>query len=284
MIKIIDVTVRDGLQSFHKILSAKQRTKIVSLISTLGIKDIEIGSIVSDKIIPQMKNSIKVYQNCYKENQRLNYYMLISNNYGISEAMKNNIKHISFFTSPSDTFNLKNINCSTNDSHFKIKEMKNKISNDAYTRGYLSCINECPYEGIIPIDKILSSINFLDEIKIDEIAISDTIGTLKKDNFEEILKNLDKNLIKKLSIHLHQTDDSWKNIIDLCLKFGIYRFDTSLLNLGGCPAAFSGNKKSGNLNLLDLVNYLDEININHNINKNKIIEVENEISQILNLN
>ena len=58
-------------------------------------------------------------------------------------------------------------------------------------------------------------------------------------------------------------------------------FDTSLLNLGGCPAAFSKNKKSGNLDLFDLVTYLDEINVIHDIDKNKIREVEKEIKVIL---
>ena len=284
MIKIIDVTVRDGLQSHKKILSVMDRVKIVNLISSLGINNLEVGSIVSDNIIPQMKDSIKVYRNCMKVNRTLNYSMLASNFTGIKDMMANNVKNVSFFTSPSNTFNRKNINLSTEDSLNRIRFLKGNICNKAHTRGYISCVTECPYEGIVPTYKILKCINFLDTINIDDITLSDTLGTLKYKNLKEILDNLDDRLTKKLSIHLHQSDDSWKEVINLCLRYGINTFDTSLLNLGGCPAAFSEKKKkSGNLNLYDFVNYLDEIDIKHNIKKDKIREVENEVSKIISL-
>ena len=280
MIKVIDVTVRDGLQSHKKILSVMDRVKIVNLISSLGINNLEVGSIVSDKIIPQMKDSINVYRNCMKVNRTLNYSMLASNFLGIKDMMANNVRNISFFTSPSNTFNKKNINLSTEDSLNRIRFLRGNIINKAHTRGYISCITECPYEGIVPTHKILKCIDFLDKINIDDITLSDTLGTLKYKNLKEILDNLDDRLTKKLSIHLHQSDDSWKEVINLCLRYGINTFDTSILNLGGCPAAFSEKKKSGNLNLYDFVNYLDEIHIKHNIKKDKIREVENEVPDI----
>ena len=62
--KITDVTVRDGLQSYGKLLSVKDRVDIVKKISTLNINELDVGSIVSPKIIPQMNNSIEVFQNC----------------------------------------------------------------------------------------------------------------------------------------------------------------------------------------------------------------------------
>ena len=58
-------------------------------------------------------------------------------------------------------------------------------------------------------------------------------------------------------------------------------FDTSLLNLGGCPAAFSKEKKSGNLNLFDFVDYLDSINEPHLIIKDKIKDIENKIQNLI---
>ena len=159
--------------------------------------------------------------------------------------------------------------------------MKNSITNNSKTRCYLSCINECPYEGILSTNKIIESINKLDDLGIDDISLGDTLGTLKKDKLKDIFDNLHKNTLNKISIHLHQSDDYWKKIIDLCLEYNIRNFDTSLLGLGGCPAAFSDKKKSGNLNLFDLINYLDEKKISHNIDKNKIKDVENEVYNII---
>lgn len=279
---ITDVTLRDGLQSFHKNISPQNRFEIGKKIINLGLKNIEVGSIVSDKIIPQMKDSMEVYQKMYQYNKNVNYHMLISNMKGIKMMMDNNVKNIAFFTSPSDGFNLKNINKTTNESLKNISQMTNAINNDAYIKGYISCINECPYEGKLELVKMLDTINKLYDMGMDEICISDTLGTLTEDKLDEILYNLDYEVLDKLSIHLHQKkNDNWKAVVDCCLLYNLVSFDTSLLNLGGCPAAYSSNEKSGNLSLFDLTTYLDDKGYHHGIDNSQIKSVENEIQSIL---
>lgn len=281
--KIIDVTVRDGLQSFSKNLSVEDRFSIVKKIVSLGLSDIEVGSLVSDKVIPQMKDSIEVYKKCNLEDPKINYHMLVSNSKGINTLMENNVRNICFFTSPSDTFNKKNINCTVNESFEKIKGMVKEINNDAYLKGYLSCVTECPYEGQIDTYKIIDSVNRLVDLGMNEICLSDTLGSLRNERFHDLISKIKRDSQCSISVHLHQTlgDSEWKKVIDTCLENDILSFDTSLLNLGGCPAAFSKEKKSGNLDLFDLVTFLDESNICHNINKSKIKEVEKEIRLIL---
>ena len=159
-----------------------------------------------------------------------------------------------------------------------------EINNDAYVKGYISCINECPYEGKLELVKMLDTINKLYDMGMDEICISDTLGTLTAGELNEILYNLDYEVLDKLSIHLHQKkNDNWKSVIDCCLYYDLVSFDTSLLNLGGCPAAYSSNEKSGNLSLFDLTTYLDSKGYYHGIDNSQIRNVENEIQYILNV-
>jgi len=279
---ITDVTLRDGLQSYHKNISPQNRFEIGKKLINLGLKNIEVGSIVSDKIIPQMKDSMQVYNKMNEYNNNVNYHMLISNMKGIKMMMNNNVKNIAFFTSPSDSFNLKNINKTTGESLKSINSMMNEINNNAYVKGYISCINECPYEGKLELVKMLDTINKLYDMGMDEICISDTLGTLTQDKLNEILYNLDYEVLDKLSIHLHQKkNDNWKSVVDCCLFYNLVSFDTSVLNLGGCPAAYSSKEKSGNLSLFDLTTYLDEIGYYHDIDNSQIKNVENEIQSIL---
>tara|TARA_B100000902_G_C27315265_1_gene920919 strand:+ start:3520 stop:4428 length:909 start_codon:yes stop_codon:yes gene_type:complete len=283
IINITDVTVRDGLQSYNKNLNARDRSTIVDYISELGISDIEVGSLVSDKIIPQMSNSIDVFKLCINKNPNLNYHMLVANNNKINDIIDNKIKHISFITSPSESFNKKNINCSVEDSIKNINNMIDKINYESYIKVYFSCIGGCPYEGEVPLYKIIYTLSQFNKPKINELCLSDTLGTLKYEYLDYLLKNMDQDIINKLSIHLHQIQGSneWKKIVDLCLEYDIRSFDTSLLNLGGCPAAFSKEKKSGNLNLFDFVDYLDSINEPHLIIKDKIKDIENKIQNLI---
>lgn len=281
--KIIDVTVRDGLQSFAKNLSVNQRFSIVNKIARLGFNDIEVGSLVSDKIIPQMKDSIRVYDLCKKVNPKINYHMLVSNKYGIDTLMQHDVKNICFFTSPSDSFNKKNINCSVEESFSKIQQMMGHVTNDAYTKGYLSCVTECPYDGQVQTSKIVDSVLKLHELGMDEICLSDTLGTVQNDRFFDVISKIDNEISGSLSVHLHQTlgNDEWKKVVKTCIENNILSFDTSLLNLGGCPAAFSKENKSGNLDLYDLVNYLDELDVHHDIDKQNIRNIEQEIKIII---
>jgi hydroxymethylglutaryl-CoA lyase len=279
---ITDVTLRDGLQSYQKIISPYNRFEIGKKLISLGLNNIEVGSIVSDKVIPQMRNSMDVYNEMKQYNNMINYHMLISNMKGIKLMMDNNVKHIAFFTSPSDGFNLKNINKTTEDSLNTINMMMKEVNNSAYIKGYISCINECPYEGRLELAKIINTINKLDEMGMDEICISDTLGTLTRDKLNEILYNLSYEVLDKISIHLHQkANENWKKLVDCCLFYNIISFDTSLLNLGGCPAAYKSTEKSGNLSLYDLVYHLENNGYDHGIATNKIKEVENEIQLIL---
>ena len=96
--------------------------------------------------------------------------------------------------------------------------MTNAVNNDVYIKGYISCINECPYEGKVKLVRILDTINKLYDIGMDEICISDTLGTLTEYKLDEILYNLDYEVLDKLSIHLHQKkNNNWKSVVDCCL-------------------------------------------------------------------
>lgn len=285
-IKLIDVTVRDGLQSYPKTINVESKLKIIKLLSnSIGLKNLEIGSFVSPKIIPQMANSEEVFKQAYDYNPEINYHMLVTNSRGIEKVKELNVKNVAFFTSPSNSFNLKNINCNVDESLIRICELKDKLPPDVNTRLYLSCITECPFEGQILTYDIIRIIKMMDKLGFDDISLGDTLGTLKVNKLKFIFKCLNKDILKdKISIHLHQSDESWKDIIDLCLEYDVRKFDTSILKLGGCPAAYQNKVKSGNLDLYDLVNHLHQVGEDGNIdyiNKSLIKDVEKAISFIL---
>mgnify|MGYP001231219359 FL=1 len=161
MNKIIfsDVTARDGLQSLKKIFNVEQRTRLIKQLSKCGFNEIEIGSLVNPKIIPTMANSLEVYKNTL-EPKEFKSFVLVGNNKSMSDINKHQIKYFSLFSSPSNTFNIKNINTDVNGSFERFKNMLELLENrnNHYIKGYISCIGECPYEGDVPIKDILLTI------------------------------------------------------------------------------------------------------------------------------
>ena len=291
LIKISDVTARDGLQSLGKILSLKQKEMLISDLSKCGFDEIEVGSLVNYDIIPSMANSLNLYE-LFRNKKKIskmnqfypNYYLLVGNNSGINLVNKNKICHISFFTSPSDTFNLKNINSTREESFIKLEEMISNIEDreSMYIKGYLSCIGSCPYEGDVPIGKIVDSVVKFKDIGVNEICLADTIGDLKKEKLEDILEQISRTGIwsgDKLSIHLHVDFESyyWKEVISVALKYNILKYDTSILNLGGCPAIYkkcNDDKLNGNLNIYKALEFFEDEGYDLNVNKQIVREVE----------
>ena len=294
MKKIIfsDVTARDGLQSLSRILSEEQRISLIKQISKCMFKEIEVGSLVNPKVMPTMKNSIDVYKktlnpNIYKS------FLLAGNLKSIDVINKNKIKYFSIFTSPSEQFNKHNINSTVDESFERFKNMIDNLEDRKYhhIKGYISCIGECPYEGDVPISKTINVIEKFKILGVNEICLADTIGTLKPDKLNDLLKItskiFDHNL---LSLHFHTENEmfnnTWKENLDVGINNQVLKFDTSILGIGGCPAAYSKKNKTGNLNIIHAIKYLKSKNydleeFNSDLVVNKIIEIENKWRDLL---
>jgi len=266
IIRFSDVTARDGLQSLSKIISPEDRTFLIKSLSRLNFSEIEVGSLVNPRIIPTMANSLEVYHKTYNPD-KFKSYLLVGNEKGIDIINKNKIKYFSLFSSPSDTFNIKNINANVEESFKRFKSMLNGLDNrdDHHIKGYVSCIGECPFEGDVPIENIMKTISYYKELGVNEICIADTIGSLQPEKLEKILKETNVNYdMNGFSLHLHTnmvtlSENITKNNLKVAIENGISKFDTSLFGIGGCPAVYNKDDiKSGNLNILHAIKYLSE--------------------------
>ena len=288
MRKIIfsDVTARDGLQSLKKVLSLNDKIKLVNLISKVGFKEIEVGSLVNEEIIPSMKGSLDVYKKTMKPN-KFKSILLAGNENSIDIINKEKIKYFSLFTSPSNTFNIKNINTDVNGSFIRFKKMLDKIEDKEfhYIKGYISCIGDCPYEGDISFEKIIKVVERFKELNIDEICIADTIAKLKSNKLDLILKEILKIYNQdKISLHLHVKDNDnllWKENLDVAIKNNIYKFDTSISGIGGCPAVYS-SEKSGNLDFLNAYLYFKDkgYHIDSELDISYLLEIDDILHSI----
>lgn len=286
IIRISDVTARDGLQSFSKVFGYETKKKILNGLKECKFDEIEVGSLVNYDIIPTMKGSIELYSELVDSTSK--YFLLVGNIKSIDIVNKNNVKNISLFTSPSDSFNIKNINCSVDKSFERFEEMIKKLdSKDVNIKGYLSCIGNCPYEGDVNIDKIISSINKYKKIGVNEVCIADTIGDIKNDKLNILLQKINNEPsieIEDISLHLHvhYNDDEWKKNLETALKSGIKKYDTTLLNLGGCPSAYNkGKYPSGNLNIIKALDVFNNLGFRTNVNINEVKKMELILNDIL---
>lgn len=278
-VKIIEVGPRDGLQNESKIISTQDKVKFIQKLTASGIKNIEIGSFVSPKHVPQLSDAEEVVKNL-KQNADVIYSALVPNLKGLDRAMACGVKRVAVFTSASETFTEKNINMTIPESLRTYKEVIQKVQkNNMSARGYISTCFVCPYEGEIKKDKVLEVAISLLEMGVDEISIGDTIGAASpKDIFETVGFLLGKIPGDKMALHFHDTYGTALANVVAGLELGITAFDSSAGGLGGCPYAPGA---SGNVATEDLIYILTRMGIKTNIDLKKLAEASLFMQNVL---
>lgn len=266
-IKLFDVSLRDGLQSLKKIYTLSEKKNLLhKIISKYNPHSIEVGSIVSSKVLPQMHNSIDLFKHANKQGIP-NLYMLTPNLKSANIGLKNGVKNFSLITSVSDDFQKKNINKSLSETKDELSKIYSLLddNNVKNIKLYISCINQCPISGKKDIQYIVDEINYYIENyqNLSEICLSDTCGTLDFYEFRNIINLIitryDFSLLDKVSLHLHKNADTEviKNILNYARIVGINRFDVSCLeNAGGCSVTMEKSKLNNNLHYNDYKKFL----------------------------
>jgi isopropylmalate/homocitrate/citramalate synthase len=279
-VKIVEVSPRDGLQNESQILSAQVKIQLIDQLSQTGLSVIEPTSFVSPKWIPQLADSMEVFQGINKS-ANINYPVLVPNMKGLELAIKAGVKEIAVFTTPSEQFSQKNVNCSVTESLHRIADIvKAAKKKQIRVRAYLSCVLGCPYEGKIMPEKVGELGEILYRMGCYEISLGDTIGVGTPPKIKRLLEIVSRHVpLKYLAVHFHDTYGLALVNIYSALEFGISIIDSSVSGLGGCPYATGA---SGNVATEDVVHLLNGMGIDTGVDLNKLIMVGRFISKQLN--
>ena len=244
LVEIVEVGPRDGLQNESKKISTENKVQLIDRLSNCGFRRIEVASFVSPKWVPQMADSASVLQRI-KRNPNISYIALTPNMRGLEEAILSDVGEIAIFGSASEGFSKANINCTIDESIKRFHPLVEFAKQHSLpVRGYVSCITECPYDGLIHPEKVRDITLRLFDLGCYEVSLGDTLGRSSprqiSNLFEKILKDIP---CSELAGHFHDTKDMALENIKVALDFGIRTFDSSVGGLGGCPYApgASGN-------------------------------------------
>jgi hypothetical protein len=293
--KPFDVSLRDGIQALTKeqqeTYTLNYKKKLYdSIVTRYEPQEIEIGSLVNDKVLPVFKDTIDFYYLVNEENNKdiivdhgtpssnespkKNNYILIPNRDKLQLVLNNTImNHFSFITSASNSFQLKNTRMTVRQMDDEMSSMLYLLEDNPFRKYpplikvYLSCINECPIEGKIDNDYIVHRILMLQKLNISNICLSDTCGTLEPDDFEYIIDTCKIFGIRmsQISLHLHVKkgeEARVEELIQMALARKITVFDVSVLETGGCSVTMNKSQLASNLSYdlyyKALANYIEK--------------------------
>lgn len=256
---LFDVTLRDGIQNAEPAKWTTDRKKEVlrHIVDTENPVRMEVGSLVSSKVLPILSDSLQLYQHAEETLSKngTEMYMLIPSLNRLYSAMNYNIANMSFITSVSNAFQQKNTNRTLEETKQELLQIDAIITQTTTIRKklYISCIGDCPISGKQDMDYVLREIlMYHTNYHFDELCLSDTCGTLTFDDYEYLLDAL---LFfgvpaSKLSLHLHVSEDNLANIRRILwysFDKNVNKFDVSMLETGGCSVTMNKEKLLPNL-------------------------------------
>lgn len=240
-IRIVEVGPRDGLQNEKTILTTEDKFKFIQLLSEAGLPSIEVTSFVKAPAIPQMADAEKLFT---MVKDKLSYHpasypCLVPNLQGYEKARSLGVKEIALFSATSNTFTQKNVNATIEETFERMSEVAAQALKDQIkVRGYISTAFGCPYEGKMPVSKLIEVTRKFMSLGVYEVSIGDTIGVAVPSQVKEYLKELKKEFsASKLAMHFHDTRGMALANILVALEEGMTTYDSSAGGLGGCPYA-----------------------------------------------
>lgn len=290
-VRVTDVAPRDGLQNEPGVITLDDKLKLVRLLTTSGVDEVEVTSFVSPKWVPQLADARALCDALAKDCSKpagVIYSALVPNDKGMDQALEVNrqagrrvLDKVSVFTAASQTFSRKNTNASIEETIERFRPVVARAkANSLLVRGYVSCAIACPFEGAIRPQAVADVSRRLADLGVDEISLGDTIGAGTPDNVVAMLDGVRAGLSGewtsdefKLNLHLHDTFGRATACVVAALSAGIRSFDASVAGLGGCPyASTPGKRAPGNIDTLLLIRTIRERGFSTGANADTLAE------------
>ncbi|MCF8567829.1 hydroxymethylglutaryl-CoA lyase [Alicyclobacillus tolerans] len=278
-VMICEVAPRDGFQAEKTFIPTGLKIEIIRALAETGVRQIEVTSFVHPKAIPQLKDAEEVVR-AVEDLKHITLRALVPNVKGAQRAIDSGIKKLKLMLSATDSHSLSNANCTVKeamDAQEAIVEYAQ--NNGTEVSGSISVAFGCPYEGRVPVEKLLQIISRYRSMGIREVSLADTTGMANPMQMHQTLKTiLDSFSDMTYSMHLHNTRGmAFANAL-VALEHGVTHFDASIAGLGGCPYAPGA---TGNIATEDLVHAFEEMGVSTGIDVDALLLVAEKTKSIL---
>ncbi|KRE17350.1 hydroxymethylglutaryl-CoA lyase [Bosea sp. Root483D1] len=261
-ISILEVGLRDGLQIEPRILATDEKLALAEHLVAAGLRDIEIGSFVSPRLVPQMADT-KELAGRLSAREGVTYRALWLNLRGLRETLACPAITVDglLSLSASEAFAQRNTNRGIDDDFTAIPgwiEAYRGAGIEADTLSVLAAFG-CNFQGAIPTSDlrhlIAGAIRMCCDngAEIRRITLCDTMGWATPLMIRRCIAAIRETWPEMIiRLHLHDTRGLAIANAQAALELGVREFETSIGGMGGCP--FSGNalKAAGNLSTEDL--------------------------------
>ncbi len=269
-VEIVEVGPRDGLQSEPGVLPTAAKIEFIERLIAAGVRRVEVTSFVNPKRVPQMADAEQVLAGLERR-EGVHYVGLVLNRKGLDRALAAGCNEVGMAVVASDTFNRRNQGVGTDESIDAWLEIA-KAAREAGVRAQVtvSAAFGCPFEGEMPVARVVDVARRCAEAGPFEIALADTIGVGVPAQVTELVTAVRAAIpaTTRLRAHFHNTRNTGLANAYAAVQAGVTTLDASAGGIGGCPFAPAA---TGNIPTEDLVYMLGRSGIETGIDLDALI-------------
>jgi len=277
-VSVREVGLRDGLQSLQQVLSTEAKIAWLKAAHAAGLREIEVSSFVSPKLVPQLADAADVLQ-AAQALPGLTASVLVPNLRGAELALERGAAKLVFVVSASEAHNRANVRQSAAESLSDFARIGKLAAGEAALTGGISTAFGCTLQGAVDQARVVNMAVQMAELGASEIALADTVGyanpTAVRDLFGAVRSAMPG---MPLAAHFHDTRGLGLANVVAALDTGVCAFDASLGGFGGCPYAPGA---TGNIATEDLVFLLESMGHTTGIDLDRLLAVRRRLTEWL---
>jgi hydroxymethylglutaryl-CoA lyase len=268
---ISEVGPRDGLQSVKAIMSTADKFRWIDALVAAGLREIEVGSFVPAKLLPQMADAAEVVQHALQY-KGLTVMALVPNLRGAEGALRSGVHKLTIPCSASEAHSLANVRKSRKDMVEEVRaivRLRDEIAPGVKIEAGLSTAFGCTIQGEVTDDDVVWMAEQVVAAGVDEAGLSDSTGMANPAQVRRLFNKVRAAIGDKTgAAHMHNTRGLGLANCLAAYEVGVRTFDSSLGGLGGCPYAPGA---SGNVVTEDLVFMFEAMGIRTGVDIEKLI-------------
>jgi hydroxymethylglutaryl-CoA lyase len=258
-VSVREVGPRDGLQMAASRMPTGEKLRWIAAIAAAGVAEIEVGSFVPPRVIPQMADTDEVVRGS-TDLAGDAVVALVPNLRGAQAAHAAGAAKITIPVSVSEGHSRANINRSPAEQVAEVGRIVTWVrAQPRPIRIEAACSTAfgCSIDGVVSLASVLTVARGLDATGVDTISLADTVGYANPAQVRATVRAVREAVGGKLErLHLHDTMGLGLANALAGLDEGIRGFDACIGGLGGCPYAPGA---SGNIVTEDLVFLLESM-------------------------
>lgn len=269
-VKIIECP-RDAMQGLKSFIPTETKVTYINQLLKVGFDTLDMGSFVSPKAIPQLRDTAEVIRQLDLSNTLTKLLVIVANERGAKDAVEfDEVTYLGFPFSVSATFQQRNINSTIDESLSRLAAVINTASRrNKEVVTYFSMAFGNPYDDPWSAEIVAEwAHKLVNEYGVKILSMSDTIGSSSPDTIKWIFSHLIPEFPEvEIGAHLHTTPDKWEEKISTSIENNCKRFDSAIRGYGGCPMA--KDDLTGNMPTENLISFLNKHNIEHGLNEDE---------------